>query len=381
MKSPAPKTTGKINKKRARGRADKADPARILKVWLTAWDFMRVISKNKNPSQRLLRFFSIIDPKKATSEFRHSLLGAAKSAESDKGWCETNFNLQNSEVFELYARVSLSLDPNKVVDQPVLQAFQKAKMDPEDPLNWRMLMTLLCWSNFPPERPAGHPRLWTSERYCQLLQEIHKLKPRRQRDHWESEACDKLSKKMIFKDKHGPLSGEALRRALQQARDPEHNYTLSSLINEGLRVLEEDYKRRGHVWPPVHLEGVLARVHGIGRRVLASPPVDKGSWEEIQPRSLGSYSCRGFHVIGRHLPMFPACPSLVRNAPLPTDFWRCQAVAGRCRHHRSTVDVSGPHDRGGQALRSRCPLRRGSRSECQNDGVNPTGTDRQDAVR
>jgi hypothetical protein len=70
---------------------------------------------------------------------------------------------------------------------------------------------------------------------------------------------------MIFKNKHGPLSGEALRRALQQARDPEHNYTLFSLINGGLRVLEEDYKRRGHVWPPVHLEGVLARVHEIER--------------------------------------------------------------------------------------------------------------------
>jgi hypothetical protein len=36
--------------------------------------------------------------------------------------------------------------------------------------------------------------------------------------------------------------------------------------------------------------------------VLPSPPTDKGSWEDIQPRSLGSYPCRGLHVIGRYLP-------------------------------------------------------------------------------
>jgi hypothetical protein len=38
--------------------------------------------------------------------------------------------------------------------------------------------------------------------------------------------------------------------------------------------------------------------------VLPSPPTDKGSWEDIEPRSLGSYPWRGFHVFGRQYRCF-----------------------------------------------------------------------------
>ena len=63
----------------------------------------------------------------------------------------------------------------------------------------------------------------------------------------------------------GPLTDEALRRALQQARDPDHNGILAKLVNGVLSILQEDYERRDHIWPPVDLEGALARLHEIER--------------------------------------------------------------------------------------------------------------------
>jgi hypothetical protein len=96
-----------------------------------------------------------------------------------------------------------------------------------------------------------------------LLQEVHRAKPKSQPTRWENAACIRVSNKGIFKHKKKPLSASALRRALPEARDPKHNYALSRLVDESKRVLKEDHERRGHVWPPVHLEDTLARIYKV----------------------------------------------------------------------------------------------------------------------
>jgi hypothetical protein len=123
---------------------------------------------------------------------------------------------------------------------------------------------------FSSERIERDPIFWTDERYCQLLREIYKLKCGRRREYSDSEVCKLLSRKRIsddpegrhiFESDDGPLSDEALRRVLQDARNPEHSGILAKFVNGVSRLLREDYEQRDHIWPPVDLEGALARLH------------------------------------------------------------------------------------------------------------------------
>jgi hypothetical protein len=162
----------------------------------------------------------------------------------------------------IYALESMRLNRD-IADWPIVEAFRKAGLDDKTPLHWRMLMTFFCWSHFPPERSVGPRTFWSTEKYCRLLQEVHRAKPKSQPTRWENAACIRVSNKGIFKHKKKPLSASALRRALPEARDPKHNYALSRLVDESKRVLKEDHERRGHVWPPVHLEDTLARIYKV----------------------------------------------------------------------------------------------------------------------
>jgi hypothetical protein len=281
MKQPAPNITGKIP-----GRKSFADRARELlqssavrrkkiRLRLKAPRFMAVIDdkKNNTSQKRLSRFLDMVHADeftKALSETPERPLEDMKREQPDKGWCESNFELSNHEVFYHYAGDALTLDSKSGVDDPIFQAFEEAKLNPVDPLHWRVLMTVLCWTLFPPKESAGHPTFWTDKRYCQLLKEIHKLKHGRQRKRSDKEACLLLSKKRIsgdpesrhiFENDDGPLTDEALRRALQQARDPEHNGILADFVNGVSSLIREDYERRKDIWPPVDLEGALARLH------------------------------------------------------------------------------------------------------------------------
>jgi hypothetical protein len=254
------KSSAKGNRRPANSRA------RYLaaKASLKADRFLEVVAGHKNPSQRLSEFFKISAEKQdvVSTSFRETLFSFAKQLDKDKEWHLSNFNLEDPEVRAVYALESTRLGSD-ITDWPLVEAFRKAGLDDKNPLHWRMLLMFFCWSHFPPKRTVGISTLWTTEKYCQLLQEFHKLKPRRQMKRWENAASIKLSKKAIFKKKNKPLSAGALRRALLDARDPKHNYALNRLIHEAKRALKEDYEQRGHVWPSVHFENILERAHNV----------------------------------------------------------------------------------------------------------------------
>ena len=159
--------------------------------------------KNNTPQKRFSRFLDIVhadDFAKFMREAPERFLEDMKREQPDKGWCEDNFELANHEVFYHYAGDALTLDSKSGVDDPILQAFEEAKLNPVDPLHWRVLMTVLCWTLFPPKELAGPPTFWTDDRYCQLLREIHKLKGGRRRKRSDKEACKLLSEKRISDD-------------------------------------------------------------------------------------------------------------------------------------------------------------------------------------
>jgi hypothetical protein len=225
-------------------------------------EIMNTIRSNKNPSDRLSKLMKYsLD--KFIAAYRTFLLEVARQAEPDKDWHESNFTLENEDVFALHAFAALDLDSNQIADFPILRAFRKANLDPTNPISWRVLMMILCWSHFPPKRTVGNRAFWTAEKYCKLLREVQKAKPIYQQERWENAACTNLSKKKIFKRNNQPVSAKALSRALSNARDCKQNYALSRLVDGNKRLLREDHERRGHVWPPVHLADTVARAHKV----------------------------------------------------------------------------------------------------------------------
>src|SRR5580693_8379911 len=65
-------------------------------------EIMKVIKSNKNPSQRLSKFFKFKNDK-LIAAYVTFLLEIAREAEPDKDWCESNFTLENKDVYGLHA--------------------------------------------------------------------------------------------------------------------------------------------------------------------------------------------------------------------------------------------------------------------------------------
>jgi hypothetical protein len=248
---------------------------------------MRIVDDNQNPSQRLSCFLQHIalNADRAISQFQCDLLKAVNSVDQKRQWHEGDLDLNDPEIFATYADAAVSLrsDP---IDWPLRKAFNAAKLDPKNPLSWRILLNAFCWSHFPPERKSGTGTFWTNDRYCKLLVEIYSLKPNRSGSRWENQACTKLAQRRLseFVRNGEPLSGEALRRALQQARDPQYNWSLSRMVNDGIDMLREDYKRRGQIWPPVEAGAALARLRDL---------------DAIMPVSSAEFACETVGVQGK----------------------------------------------------------------------------------
>jgi hypothetical protein len=116
----------------------------------------------------------------------------------------------------------------KPYEDAITAAFRAFKLDSKNPFNWRLLVGLLAYAHFGDPRRRGREKEWTSERYCQLLEDIDRLKSRNGRLS-DSKACE-LLKKGEFRTRYQKQTSGRLRGALKEARDPTKNIVLASLI-------------------------------------------------------------------------------------------------------------------------------------------------------
>jgi len=120
---------------------------------------------------------------------------------------------------------SLGSDGRDASERPILDAFKAFGLDHRSLSDWYSLVSHLARVLFPTPRPPGAPRKWTDERLCKLLADVAAYK----REHpkvFDTDICRRLHRKS-YPDE----SSEALRRALQDARNPKRNSELARVVS------------------------------------------------------------------------------------------------------------------------------------------------------
>jgi hypothetical protein len=117
------------------------------------------------------------------------------------------------------------------LERPILDAFKAFGLDHRSLSDWYALVSHLAHVLFPTPGRRGPPRKWTDERLCKLLADVAAYK-RKHPTAFDADICRWLHRKS-----YPDVSSEALRRALQDARNPKHNNELAGMVSIGQRRL------------------------------------------------------------------------------------------------------------------------------------------------
>ena len=151
------------------------------------------------------------------------------------------------------------------LDQSIRMAFDKFKLDPQDPHSWWTLLRYFADAHFGRSERRGAPRKWNSESLCDLLRHIsiaRKKNPKAKR-----------SDVYLFLVKRGaPYDGKKLdflKHAYSIALDRKHNEILFNLVdglkNSYKKILALANKEKG-ASPPVAMP--VAMEHKIEKLAL-----------------------------------------------------------------------------------------------------------------
>jgi hypothetical protein len=117
---------------------------------------------------------------------------------------------------------------NFAVEGPLAIAFQKAKLNPADAMDWYKLTSLFAWAHFGDRKGRGAPKKWNSMRYCKLIIDLAAI------SHRNSTLSDEakyrsLGKRPEYQTKKGALSLSRLRKLRKEAFNPKINELLGAL--------------------------------------------------------------------------------------------------------------------------------------------------------
>jgi hypothetical protein len=170
--------------------------------------------------------------------------------------------------------VPFNLDPSKIADRAVVTAFDKAGLDPKNPMHWNFLVYLFAFAHFGKwEGRRGRPLEWKGERYDQLQRDFDRI--RKEKPTIASiEVCRLLKKR--HPDKYSEPSPERLAKEIKKAYDPRFNPNMAVFLSVMIKALEEGYLRNGLRWSPeVEAEktkDILARLLACRCRWPAESP-------------------------------------------------------------------------------------------------------------
>jgi hypothetical protein len=119
-------------------------------------------------------------------------------------------------------------------ERPILDAFKAFGLDHRSLSDWYALVSHLAHVLFPTPGPRGPKRKWTDERLCKLLADVAAYK----RKHPKASDADIC--RWLHRKSYPDVSPEALRRALQDARNPKHNTELARVVSILQRRLGPD---------------------------------------------------------------------------------------------------------------------------------------------
>jgi hypothetical protein len=142
--------------------------------------------------------------------------------------------------------VPFSLNPSKIADRAVITAFDKAGLDPKNPIHWNFLVYLFALAHFGKRRGRGRPPEWKPERYTQLQRDFDRI--RNEKPTIASiEVCRLLKKR--HPDRYSP-SPERLDKAVKRAYDPRFNPDIAAFMWVMLKAFEQAHLKRGLPWGP-----------------------------------------------------------------------------------------------------------------------------------
>jgi hypothetical protein len=129
------------------------------------------------------------------------------------------------------------------IEGSLADAFNAAKLDPTDPMQWVSLIYFFSWAHFGDRQGRGAPKKWDSARLCKLIKDFNEKK--RSNAALSDENVFKiLGKRAEYQSKKGPLSPSRLRKLLKEAHDPKRNELLRVMEpGDGLQPLHEDCGR------------------------------------------------------------------------------------------------------------------------------------------
>jgi hypothetical protein len=198
-----------------------------------------MVTKQDVPSKILSQLLNE-QKKESYSELGRELAEHLREHFPEKDWGDRFPD--NPRIRDASAAAALEqLDPQNEWHKPAIVAFQKAGLDPNNPVHWRLLLQYFCFAHFRSARRRGAPELWNGEMYCRLLQESDRLKSRNPR--LSNEAVYKaISRSGKYKKANGePISPGRIKTALREARDPKHNDVLAK------RLIDDLEQRRGNL--------------------------------------------------------------------------------------------------------------------------------------
>ena len=109
---------------------------------------------------------------------------------------------------------------------PVLAAFKSFGLDHRSSDDWHSLTIHLARVLFARSQPIGRSKKWTAERLCHLLADVAAYKRK------NPKASDPDIRRWLYRHKsYAHETSEALRRALQDARNPKRNSDLAQMAD------------------------------------------------------------------------------------------------------------------------------------------------------
>ncbi len=133
---------------------------------------------------------------------------------------EVKHNLRPKELVKLY-RAAFHLGGDDPFCDALSTAFHELKLDPDDPLSWRLLASLFAYIEFGrrPRRKASAPKKWDEKRLELLSAEVEHLKEKK------PNITDKEIAHLLYLDPRfgakssiGAGGREGIRRAIRKAR-------------------------------------------------------------------------------------------------------------------------------------------------------------------
>ena len=138
-------------------------------------------------------------------------------------------SLGDPEAWAPCACHALTLDDKNKADALLKHTFREFGLDPNNPFDWRRLLTWVAFFLFAAPKRSGRPSEWDAKRYCELLEAVDRRKQSNPRLS-DKRHCERIAGSRTSPSFFRKAGGEGLRKSLRKARSIYHNVALRALV-------------------------------------------------------------------------------------------------------------------------------------------------------